>query len=162
MKIQVPNNIVLILQSELSKAGKVEIGGILMGEHLRENEFKLCDLTIQRQGGSFASFKRLVEHLTEPLRNFFIKTKRNYRQFNYLGEWHSHHSFSPYPSAQDNDTMYELINDRKFSGNFIVLMIVKLDCDEKVIGSVTVYQKNKPGYLGELQFDHQNSINGKC
>ena len=57
MKVILPKEIVEMLINELEKAGTREIGGILMGEHLSNEEFKVCDITVQRLGGGFAFFE---------------------------------------------------------------------------------------------------------
>jgi Prokaryotic homologs of the JAB domain len=51
----------------------------------------------------------------------------NFKRFNYLGEWHSHPSFLPEPSATDHKSMREMIEDPKLGANFVVLMVVKLN-----------------------------------
>ena len=63
-----------------------------MGEHVGVDTFRVKDLTIQRKGGTFATFIRFIEEIIGPLRDFFSSTRHDYTRFNYLGEWHSHHS----------------------------------------------------------------------
>ena len=60
MKIYLPNQIERQLILALEKAGTKEIGGVLMGEYIGEAEFRIVDLTIQKQRGTFAFFVRLV------------------------------------------------------------------------------------------------------
>ena len=135
---------------ELQRAGSREIGGILLGEHINENEFQVCYLTIQRTMGGFAFFERLIQEIIEPLQKFFKKTHQNYRRFNYLGEWHSHPSFALQPSPIDDSTMKEMIGDMNFGANFVVLMIVKLSVDNKFEGTVTVYRNGNDSSPAEL------------
>jgi len=151
MNVIVPYNISNMIKAALVKSGSREIGGILLGEHTKDNEFQICDITIQKTGGDIAFFERLVNHIIAPLKNFFDRTGHNYKRFNYLGEWHSHPNFSLFPSLVDHSTMQELIGDEKFGANFIVLMIIKLERGE-LNGSVTIYQSNKEPYRGNLVF----------
>ena len=56
MKIHLPSDIQKRLIPALERAGSHEIGGILMGEHIDESEFRIVDLTVQEQFGSVAFF----------------------------------------------------------------------------------------------------------
>lgn len=151
MNVIIPGEISNMIKIGLKKARSREIGGILLGEHTSENEFQISDITIQKTGGGVAFFERIVHCIIEPLKRFFVRTGHNYKRFNYLGEWHSHPSFSPYPSTIDHSTMQELIKDEKFGANFIVLMIVKLNSND-LVGTVTIYQSDKEPFLGNLIF----------
>lgn len=150
MKIILPEKISRKMIVGLQKAGSREIGGILLGEHVNENEFRVSDITIQRIRGGFAFFERLIQEIVEPLKKFFAKTRHNYKRFNYLGEWHSHPSFALQPSPTDDSTMKEMIEDMNFGANFVALMIVKLSVDNKLEGTVTVYRNGNGSYPAEL------------
>ena len=134
----------------MSEAGRREVGGIIMAEHVAENSFRVQSLTLQRRGGSFASFLRAVESFLGPLRNFFRQTDYNYAKFNYIGEWHSHPSFVPAPSNTDHQTMLSIISDPQVGAFFVVLLIVKLSEKGEFVGTVTVYQPDVPAFRGEL------------
>jgi proteasome lid subunit RPN8/RPN11 len=150
MQLLLPPEIVRRLVAALKKAGPREIGGILMGEHVRENVFRVKDLTVQYHGGTLVTFWRVVQDITSPLRKFFRTTNYDFQRFNYLGEWHSHPSYALEPSAVDRQTMHDMIADPKLGAHFIVLMIVKLDGTRQFQGSVTVYQPESQECRGEL------------
>lgn len=150
MQLLIPAEIRRQLETALREAGRREIGGVLMAEHVGENTFHVRSITIQRRGGSFATFLRVVEGFLGPLRNFFRQTNHDYARFNYIGEWHSHPSFNPEPSETDHGTMLSIINDPQLGAYFVVLMIVKLLERGEITGTVTVYQPNTPEYRGEL------------
>lgn len=150
MQLILPREIRQQLETALKEAGRREIGGILMAEHVGENTFRVQSLTIQRRGGSIATFLRIVEAFLVPLRKFFRQTDYNYTRFNYIGEWHSHPSFVPEPSNTDHQTMLSIINDPQVGAYFVVLLIVKLDEDEIFAGTVTVYQPKMPEFKGKL------------
>src|SRR5712692_11078242 len=105
-----PPEFTLQLEHALRRAGKREIGGILMGEHVGVNEFVVRQITIHRRG-TFASFFRRIEDAWAEINRFFDRTKRDYRRFNYLGEWHSHPSFEPVPSRTDHQSMRDIVMD---------------------------------------------------
>ena len=153
MQLILPREIRQQLETALRDAGRREIGGILMAEHTAENAFCVRSLTIQRRGGSFATFLRAVETFLGPLRNFFRQTDYNYTRFNYIGEWHSHPSFVPAPSEKDHRTMWSIINDPQVGAFFVVLLIVKLDENAEFVGTVTVYQPDAPAFRGELTLE---------
>ena len=127
-----------ILQAALTNAGDREIGGVLMGEHVGENEFVIRELTIHRHG-TFASFIRRIEDALGQVCAFFRRTGHDYRRFNYLGEWHSHPSFEPFPSPTDDTSMLEIVQDARVGANFAVLMIVKLGRIPELVATAHVY-----------------------
>lgn len=49
-----------LLLAALRKAGRREVGGILMGEHVGPNLFIVREMTVHRRG-AFASFVRRIE-----------------------------------------------------------------------------------------------------
>lgn len=126
------------LQAALKKAGRREIGGILMAEHTGVDEFTLRDITVHRRG-AYAYFIRRIEDALGKLRSFFQKTEHDYSRFNYLGEWHSHPSFAPYPSRTDDISMLQIVQDDTVGANFAVLLIVKLSQDRKLIATAHTY-----------------------
>jgi proteasome lid subunit RPN8/RPN11 len=126
MQLLLPPELATRLTEALAKAGRREIGGILMGEHLGEDMFRVRELTIQSSGGSFAAFIRNITEFLSPLHRYFAKTKHEYSRFNYLGEWHSHPSFTLRPSDKDHFTMYTMVTDPQLGAYFIVLLLVKL------------------------------------
>jgi hypothetical protein len=140
MKLLIPPDISSQLVDALKKAGKREVGGILMGEHIGPDTFRVKELTIQRKYGTFASFIRLVDEIIAPLKKFFDSTKHDYTRFNYLGEWHSHHSFSLSPSDEDHDSMRKIATDSQLGARFVVLLLVKLNEGGCLESSITVYQ----------------------
>lgn len=139
MKIYLPNEIEKRLSLALEKAGLKEIGGVLMGEHIGEAEFRIVDLTIQKQRGTFAFFVRLVADAVISLQRFFKQTEYNYRKFNYLGEWHSHPSFSPTPSPKDIQSMLEIAIDANIGANFVILLIVRCKDAPEIEATATAF-----------------------
>lgn len=150
MQLLVPPQIASQLVEGLTQAGRREIGGILMGEHVGPDTFRVTEVTIQRTGGTFAAFVRIVSEILAPLRAFFEVTKHDYTKFNYVGEWHSHHSFALEPSGRDHATMYNIVNDPDLGARFVVLLLVRLDESDQLEGSVTVYVPGKRPFVGRV------------
>lgn len=145
-----PNHIEQKLKIELQDAGEREIGGILMGEHVEKGTFRICDFTIQRDGGTWITFvRRIQKSLKQALTQFFEKNKHNYTKFNYLGEWHSHPSFELIPSIQDRQGMSDIVNNPEVGANFVVLLLVKLN-NEKIDYNVTLYIAGSSMIKGNL------------
>jgi len=109
-----------------------------MAEHVGHNEFEVKDLTIHRRGTVF-NFVRAVEDAIGRLRAFFERAQHDYTRFNYIGEWHSHPSFAPFPSHRDDDSMKEIIQDPEVGANFVVLLIVKLEGQGELVASLHTY-----------------------
>lgn len=127
-----------LLLDALQKAGRREVGGILMGEHAGPNLFVVQEMTVHRRG-AFASFVRRIEDAIGRLRAFFQETDHDYARFNYIGEWHSHPSFAPYPSTTDDVSMLEIVQDEAVGANFVALLIAKLGPEGELISTVHTY-----------------------
>ncbi len=125
IKILLPSKIINRLHDSLKIAGDKEIGGILMGEHVAENTFRVVEITIQHQTGTFTSFIRVLKGLASTLQSFFRRTNFEYKRYNYLGEWHSHPAFSLNPSITDVNTMFRIVGDKSVGANFVMLLLVK-------------------------------------
>lgn len=140
MRLLLTDRVAQRLARELRRAGRREIGGLLMGEHLQEDVFRLADITVQRSGGSSSCFVRHPREHQAELEQFFERTGGDYTRFNYLGEWHSHPSFLPVPSEIDLLTMQSLVGDPSVGANFLVLMIVKLEKRREMQVSATAFR----------------------
>lgn len=127
-----------LLLAALRKAGRREIGGILMGEHAGPNIFIVREITVHRRG-AFASFVRRIEDAIGSLRAFFRETGHDYTRFNYIGEWHSHPSFAPYPSRTDDLSMLQIVQDETVGANFVVLLITKLGSEGELVCTAHTY-----------------------
>jgi proteasome lid subunit RPN8/RPN11 len=139
MRVLLPRDVAEKLAFALRDTGRREVGGVLMGEHVSDGVFRVKDLTVQRRGGTFASFVREVRTALVPLRRFFVETGHDYIRYNYLGEWHSHPSFPAEPSRRDSETMWRIVDDPAVGANFAVLLIVRLGAEGELEGSVTAY-----------------------
>lgn len=121
-----PEAIAKRFHSALEAGGAQEIGGLLMGEHLGGETFRLVDISVQTLKGTHSTFERDPEQHRAQLVEFFDRTGADYTRFNYLGEWHSHPSFAPLPSGKDMRTMRSIVSDPDVGVNFAVLIIVRL------------------------------------
>jgi len=152
MKIVIPRHIQDRLIKALRKAGSSEIGGILMGEHYDVDEFHVVSVSIQTEKGTVTSFVRLLSHAAYSLRRFFGKTQKHYTRYNYLGEWHSHPSFSSLPSPEDIISTSEIAQDKRVGAHFVVLVIVKLSSSHSLEGSATAFFPNSQFVQCNLTF----------
>lgn len=109
-----------------------------MGEHAGPNLFVIQEMTVQRRG-AFASFVRRIEDAIGTLFAFFQETGHDYARFNYIGEWHSHPSFAPYPSRTDDLSMLQIVQDKSVGANFAALLIAKLGSEGELISTVHTY-----------------------
>jgi hypothetical protein len=101
-----------------------------MGEQLAPDEFRVAGCSFSRRGGSIASFTRDMRAHQRTLEKFFRKTGRDFRRFNYLGEWHSHPQFPVIPSGSDVAAMQAIVNDRAVGATFAALLIVRLRAED--------------------------------
>jgi [CysO sulfur-carrier protein]-S-L-cysteine hydrolase len=140
MKLILNQPVLRQLQTELSAAHRREIGGLLLGEHVEGETFRVAELTVQRTGGSAAHFVRDPHLNKKQLDEFFERTGRDYEKFNYLDEWHSHPSFEPRPSTTDIQTMQSIVEDPAVGVNFLVLLIVTLKRRNQIEVSGMIFQ----------------------
>lgn len=140
MKVLLPHDIAVRLATELQRSGAQEIGGLLMGEHVQDETFRIVDISVQRHGGTSACFVRAPKDHAGALQAFFEKTRREYTRFNYLGEWHSHPSFHATPSGQDVRAMQEIAEDVTVGVNFLVLLVVRLARGNRFEASATAFR----------------------
>lgn len=138
LTLVLPPDIVDRILEALKAAGRREVGGILMAEHVGPNTFRVREITVHRRG-AIASFVRRIREAMPGLRAFFKATGHDYRRFNYLGEWHSHPLFAPLPSQTDDASMYEIVTDPAVGAQFVTLLIVKLDQSDQLVASAHTY-----------------------
>ena len=124
MRIDLPKDLRKRLRQAVRRAGKNEIGGVLMAEQLEPGHFRLVDFTVDGQTGSAAHFVRSVEDHQAALSDFFARTGSDFTRFNYLGEWHSHPNHVPLPSLEDMGSMQSLVHGER-DIPFAILMVVR-------------------------------------
>ncbi len=124
------------------RAGKRETGGMLFGEHLGGEEFRVIEATVAGQG-SVASFLRALTGGLASLEAFFRRTKRDYRRFNYLGEWHSHPSSVLRPSSADDKAMFDIVEDPGTGARFAVSLIVKIESGRLELAACTYFPQGE-------------------
>lgn len=144
LQIILPNEIASKLDIALAKARRQEIGGLLVGEHVAPDTFRIVDVSIQTSHGTRAHFERDPALHEDFLREFFTRTGESYEHYNYLGEWHSHPSFDPRPSADDVNTMRSIVVDPDVGVNFAILLIVRRTGPKKLALSATAFSRTLP------------------
>ena len=140
VRVDFPTSEVDRIKPLLKRAGKREIGGVLMAEQISEGHFRVVDFSVDETTGSAAHFVRSPEHHRLALSAFFDRTGSDYTRFNYLGEWHSHPSYPVVPSHQDIASMQELVEGER-GIHFAILMIVKRACFWRFECSALLFQK---------------------
>lgn len=141
MKLFVSKDIRRRLHVAVSRAGRREIGGVLMAEQLEPGSFRLVDFTIDGRTGSAAHFVRSVDDHRLALTEFFERTGSDFERFNYLGEWHSHPNHPPTPSTQDVRSMESLVHGER-DIPFAILLIVRA-ARQALICSATIFERHQ-------------------
>jgi hypothetical protein len=67
------------IESALKKAGRREVGGVLLAEHVGPDEFAVREITVHRLG-AIASFVRLIEDALARIKSFFQDVNHHYRR----------------------------------------------------------------------------------
>jgi integrative and conjugative element protein (TIGR02256 family) len=144
MRIELTSGVETRFFAALREAGKREIGGMLFAEQLKPNDFTIIDFSLDALSGSHASFRRDPATHQTTRDQFFERTGRNFQRFNYLGEWHSHPSFSVHPSLRDMQTMTDIVENFNSAISFAVLLIVRLRFKFFLDRSITVFARGHP------------------
>lgn len=139
MIVALPPDLIAKLGTALSRAGTREIGGVLVGEHTADLEFRVVDLSVQTSGGTENCFVRHPNKHRRFIDRFFRRTGADYARFNYLGEWHSHPLYLPVPSTTDLTQMQLIVEDGPKAPLFAVLLIIRLDRGERIELGATAF-----------------------
>lgn len=126
--LRLPREVREVIEHACRRAGTRESGGMMFGEHVGQDDFRVVETTVA-QTGTFAAFLRNLADSLPRLDAFFRRTRHDYRRFNYLGEWHSHPSFALVPSSTDDATMFAIVDDPSTGARFAMSMIVRLGGD---------------------------------
>jgi len=145
------------IAAALEKAGRHEVGGVLMAEHVDLNEFTIAELTVHNRG-SLASFVRRIEDALIHLTSFFVRTNRDYRRFNYIGEWHSHPLFELEPSLKDDASMMQIMLDPVVGATFAVLLLVKLDERRSLLANAYLYLPDATRHRCALKYESSATL----
>lgn len=125
---------------------------MLMGEEVGDQIFRIVEFTIDNKSGSHSHFFRDADQHEQALFDFFEKTEADYARFNYLGEWHTHPSFSVHPSLLDVRSMQKLVDESE-GVNFAVLLIARLRWFWEFEAAAQLFVKGyKPSFV-ELQLE---------
>lgn len=138
------------LRRELVNAGANEIGGVLAAEQIGDGKFLVLDLSVQRDGTNTHFERDPVQHV-EFIKKFHERMGSQPEKFNYLGEWHSHPSYQAIPSKEDIIQMQKLVKDDEQASTFLTLMVVKLDAQGLLRGSVYGFRPNQMPVRGKLE-----------
>lgn len=156
MQLLLTTRIAKRLHREMRRAGRQEIGGLLMGEHVGEEVFRVADVSVQHSGGTHVSFIRDPSKHQAQLREFFARTGQDYSRFNYLGEWHSHPSFEPTPSPKDIQTMQSIAEDHEVGANFLTLLIATLTNEAEIHVTAMAFRAGMPPIPVLVSIDTDN------
>lgn len=144
MRILLQGRTTEILRYELAAAKDREIGGILVGEHLEGDTFRIADISVQRMGGTSQHFMRDPAQHEEFLREFFVRTAYNYERYNYIGEWHSHTAGPALPSSTDFVTMEGIVDNPAVGVAFAILLVARLGRWSGLQLSATAFRSGQP------------------
>lgn len=142
MRVELAPEVQKRLRRALRQGRRREVGGMLFAEQLTPGHFRFIDFSIDASSGSHTSFRRDPSTHQQALERFFESTGRDYQRFNYLGEWHSHPSFSVKPSFEDIATMTDLVENPHSPISFAVLLILRLRLGFWIDYSLTGFARN--------------------
>lgn len=140
MKIVIKKEVTSKIYETVQLAGINEIKGSCYAFHKDNDLFEIEETYISQQKGTF-SFSNLIINCKYNLfeKRYYKKHRNNFKEHNYIGDWHSHPSFKLKPSNYDiEEVNSELINS---NANFLIQIIVKI-VNNELIGKCYYYNRN--------------------
>lgn len=120
--LHLPGNVMQEILGHCAAAGRVETGGILIGEYTPAHDCALVHTATGPTSDSVATrttFRRGVKGLQALLDKLWRHDRRYY-----LGEWHFHPGAAPDASGVDVDQLVEISSDLKYRCPEPLLLIV--------------------------------------
>lgn len=127
-------------------ASLVEAGGLLMGESIGENAFRVMDVSVTI-GEPHCFYRDQTEH--QPFLNEFYERFPDRYRYNLIGDWHSHPSGNLTPSTRDFQSLRETMATPSFEASFHVMLIVCLGADMRLEAEGVVLIQN-PNLLNKI------------
>jgi len=135
-----PVAIVQRMKVSLNRAREREIGGVLMARQIAPGKFEIVDFSVDEVTGDREHFVRNPVLHDGVLNEFFERTGRDYSNYNYIGEWHSHPNLPVVPSVTDLASMEDLVNGER-DIPFAALLVVRLDEPSEFTATATFHQR---------------------
>lgn len=149
MKIIVPEKMSKIILDHVKKYSPNETKGALFARKIDDETFEIDAVYIEKKVGTFAFV--ILENNCRYKKFQAVYNKKHhydYKNHNYIGDWHSHPSFALFPSEYDKSEVVEDLT--KSNANFLIQMIVK-ENKGKLIGNCFFYNKQEIAKKIELE-----------
>lgn len=140
LELVLPFPMVDRMKVSLDRAGDREIGGVLMARQIVPGCFEIVDFSVDELTGERAHFVRDPALHDGFLDAFFERTGRDYPNYNYIGEWHSHPNLPVTPSITDLGSMEDLVNGER-DIPFAALLVVRSDTPSEFVATATFHQR---------------------
>lgn len=137
MKILIKDDVKRLLYDSIKKAGDKEIKGACFARYINDEYFEIEDIYISEiKGTKFFSNLIINNKYKKFVNSYFKKHNFDFTKHNYIGDWHSHPSFSCEPSSYDiKEACDEFI---KSNANFLIQIILKIK-DDRLFGNCFLY-----------------------
>lgn len=140
VELVLPVAIVQRMKVNLNRAKEREIGGVLMARQITPGKFEVVDFSADEVTGDREYFVRDPVLHDRVLNEFFERTGRDYSNYNYIGEWHSHPNLPVAPSVTDLTSMEDLVNGER-DIPFAALLVVRSDDPSEFSATATFHQR---------------------
>ena len=122
LHVELTNRTWLKIIKKCNESYPNETGGILVGEYNRNlKRARICEIYCSNE-----SISKRFNFIKRPKKiNQFLLDLWNSKKFKqfFVGEWHSHPGYYPYPSSLDDATMYKIAADYKCACSRPILII---------------------------------------
>lgn len=139
MKIIVPKEIANKIFIAMNKAGIKETKGALFARFISRNCYEIEDVFISKVKGTNVFSNLIVNYSYRKFEKQYFKNHNyDYRNHNYIGDWHSHPLFECNPSNYDVDEAFDELNNS--NANFLIQLIVKIN-NHMLVGNCFLYKR---------------------
>lgn len=124
MKIIVPKEIANKILSTILEAGSIETKGALFARYVSLDCYEIEDVYISKVKGTNFFSNLIINHSYRKFeKQYYKRVKYDYKNHNYIGDWHSHPLFECSPSSYDISEAFDELNNS--NANFLIQLILK-------------------------------------
>lgn len=137
MKIIIPKNFSNKIFERIKETAPNETKGALFAQKINDNLYVVDDVYFEKKVGSFAFVELYNNKIYQQFqRKYHEKHNNDFKNHNYIGDWHSHPSFECYPSGFDQlEVQADL---QQSNARFLIQTILKIK-DDKLVGNCFLY-----------------------
>lgn len=147
VRVILSDRVVAKMRDGIPRAGLLEVGGLMMGENVADNVFRVLDISLTvGEPGRYYLDPAEHQSFVDEFRGEFCDEGR----FRLIGSWHSHPSGDPEPGKRDLQTLRATMAHPSTDLAFKVLLIACLDANAQLRAGGVVLTR-EPKVLSKIE-----------